>query len=113
MQQLDPHRVPWFADVAPSLLTNRTIRNYLAGYSEQSWPQVVKMTILYGIVCLQQQHSGQTLTLQQLKEVAQAAATNAVVQRNVPALQRQILQMQTDLDKVFDKLTVEVRLSGA
>src|SRR5690242_16378224 len=102
MKQLDPYTVPWFADVAPSLLTNRTIRNYLAGYSEQSWPQVVKMTILYGIVCLQQ-HSEQTLTLQQLKEVVQAAATSLVVQRNVPGLQRQILQMQTDLDKVFDK----------
>eukprot|EP00878_Enallax_costatus_P017016 GHUV01017864.1.p1 GENE.GHUV01017864.1~~GHUV01017864.1.p1 ORF type:complete len:612 (+),score=204.31 GHUV01017864.1:997-2832(+) len=107
MQQLDPYRVPWFADVAPSLLTNRTIRNYLASYSEQSWPQVVKMTILYGIVRLQQQHSGQVLTLQQLKEVVQAAATHLVVQHNVPGLQRQILQMQTDLDKVFDRLTVE------
>ena len=37
---LDPYRVPWFADCAPSLLTNRTIRRYLDAYSEHKWPEV-------------------------------------------------------------------------
>lgn len=109
MKEMDPYRVPWFSDVAPSLLTNRTVRNYLNGFSEQSWPHVVKLTLLYGIVSLQQQYPGETFSLQQLKQAVQSAATNLVVQRNVPQLHRQLLNLQTDLDKVFDRLTVEVR----
>lgn len=37
---LDPFKVPWFADCAPSLLTNRTIRRYLNAYSQHTWPEV-------------------------------------------------------------------------
>jgi hypothetical protein len=37
---LDADKVAWFADVAPSLLTNRTVRRYLAAYSQHAWPEV-------------------------------------------------------------------------
>lgn len=106
--EMDSNRVPWYSSVAPSLLTNRTIRNYLNSYSEHLWPQILKLTLLYGIVGLQQQHPQQQLSVLQLKQIVQKAATALVVQRNVPQLQRQILGLQGDLDKVFDRLTLEV-----
>lgn len=49
---------PWFAAASPGLLTNRTIRNYLDGYTQRQWSHVVKLTLLHGIISLQKQYPG-------------------------------------------------------
>eukprot|EP00879_Flechtneria_rotunda_P031661 GHRR01034610.1.p1 GENE.GHRR01034610.1~~GHRR01034610.1.p1 ORF type:complete len:235 (+),score=69.33 GHRR01034610.1:482-1186(+) len=102
----DPTRAAWIDNA--SLLTNRTIRNYLDRYNPSMWAEVTKLTVLYGIIALQQQHPDHALTLQQLKQAVGASATAQVVQKNVPALQRQILTLQSELDSVFDKLSLEL-----
>lgn len=131
---LDPYRVPWFADCAPSLLTNRTIRRYLDAYSEHKWPevsrtatstllspllssplttvcvcvQVIKLTLIYGVLGLEQQFPGGSPSIAQLRALVEKGGAQLVVERNLPGLQRQILNLQTGLDAVFDRLAVEV-----
>lgn len=99
---------PWFADAAPGLLTNRTIRNYLDTYTQQQWPHVVKLTLLHGILSLSKQYSGQQLTVAQLREVVEKGATSAAVERSIPTLQRQILGLQQQLEGVYDELEGQV-----
>lgn len=107
---MDPCPQPspaWFADAG--ILTNSsTIRNYLQQYSQHCWPEVTKLTLIYGIVALQHTQQGRTLSLAQLQAEVQRCASALVVQHSVPKLQRQILDLQSQLDNVFDALAVEV-----
>ena len=52
----DAHPWPaWFQDSVKEaqLLTNRTLRNFLLAHSAERWPELVKATLLYGVLCLQ------------------------------------------------------------
>jgi hypothetical protein len=103
---MDPTRVPWFAEAAPGLLTNKTIRTFLSHYSQQQWPTVVKLITLHGILSIQHQYPGVCLSAAQLKELVEKGACSNVVERNIPQLQRQILNLQLELDGVFDRLGI-------
>lgn len=110
---VDPLRVPWFADAAPSLLTNKTIRTFLGRYSQQQWPEVVKLVLVWAIMNLEQQNSGRSLSLKELKELARATGAVMVVDRSIPKLQQQILGLQANLDSVFDALALQVCLCAS
>jgi hypothetical protein len=71
--------------------------------------QVIKLTLIYGILGLEQQFSGGSLSIAQLRQLCEKGGAQLVVERNLPGLQRQILNLQTNLDAVFDRLAVEVR----
>jgi hypothetical protein len=71
--------------------------------------QVIKLTLIYGVLGLEQQFPGGTLSIPQLRQLVEKGGAQLVVQRNLPVLQRQILDLQTNLDAVFDRLAVEVR----
>lgn len=96
----------WYEDVTPGLLTNRTIRNFLEQYSQQLWPDVIKLAVIHGIVSLLKQYPGQSLSLQQLRSAAEQAAAAEVVDRSIPKLQRQILDLQERLDGVYEDLSL-------
>ncbi|KIZ02517.1 hypothetical protein MNEG_5445, partial [Monoraphidium neglectum] len=102
----DRGRVAWFEDAAPGLLTNRTIRAFLEQYSQHLWPDVVKLMLIHGIVSVQAQFPGQSLSPQQLRTVVEQGAASAVVERTLPRLQRQVLDLQQRLDGVYDDLDV-------
>jgi hypothetical protein len=93
-------------------LNNGVIKDYLMRYSPQEWPEVTKLTLIYGIVALQHSCEGRVLSLQELRQAVETSNAMLVVQRNVPQLQRQILQLQSQLDSVFDKLAPEVQSMG-
>lgn len=71
--------------------------------------QVIKLTLIYGVLGLEQQFPGGALSIPQLRKLVEKGAAQLVVERNLPGLQRQILNLQTGLDAVFDRLVVEVR----
>lgn len=73
------------------------------------WLQVIKLTLIYGVLGLEQQFSGANLSIPQLRQLVEKGGAQLVVERNLPGLQRQILNLQTNLDAVFDRLAVEVR----
>lgn len=98
---------PWFAEASPGLLTNRTVRNFISHYSQSQWPEVIKLVLIHGIIALHKQHPGQHLSVKQLKELIEKGGCSLVIERSIPQLQRQILQLQTELDGVFDSLAVE------
>lgn len=99
---------PWFADCAPSLLTNRTVRRYLEAYSAHLWPEAIKLALLYGILGLQQQFPQGPLSLAELRCLVERGGASLVVDAGLPRLQRDILALQSGLDAVFDRLAVEV-----
>lgn len=70
--------------------------------------QVIKLTLIYGVLGLEQQFPGGTLSIPQLRQLVEKGGAQLVVERNLPGLQRQILNLQTNLDAVFDRLAVEV-----
>jgi hypothetical protein len=106
---MPPATAAWLGGDA---LNNGTIKEYLQRYSPQEWPEVTKLTLTYGIVALQHSYEGRILSLRELRQAVETSNTTLVVQRNVPQLQRQILQLQSQLDNVFDKLTPEVQSVG-
>jgi hypothetical protein len=74
--------------------------------------QVIKLTLIYGVLGLEQQFPGGTLSIPQLRKLVEKGGAQLVVERNLPGLQRQILNLQTNLDAVFDRLAVEVRIQA-
>lgn len=109
LQRDSAHNVPWFADCAPSLLTNRMIRRYLDAFSQHVWPEAIKLTLMYGILGLEQQFPQGPLSLAQLQRLVERGGASLVVDRGLPRLQRDILTLQSNLDAVYDRLAVEVR----
>jgi hypothetical protein len=74
--------------------------------------QAVKLILIYGILGLEQQFPAGPLSIAQLRALVERGGAGLVVERNLPGLQRQILTLQSNLDAVFDRLTVEVRAAG-
>lgn len=70
------------------------------------------MTLIYGVLGLEQQFPGGTFSIPELRKLVEKGGAQLVVERNLPGLQRQILDLQTNLDAVFDRLAVEVRLQA-
>ena len=103
---MDPRLAPWFAEASPGLLTNKTVRAFLSQYSQQQWPTIVKLIVLHGILSIQHQYPGLCLSTSQLKELVEKGACSIAVERNIPQLQRQILNLQQELDDVFDRLGI-------
>jgi hypothetical protein len=59
----------WFDQVSPNLLKNRIIRNYLTNFSSKDLPEVVKLTLMYGIVNLHKAHLGKVISIELLRNL--------------------------------------------
>lgn len=75
-------------------------------------PQAIKLILIYGILGLEQQFPAGAPSLPELQRLVSRGGANLVVERNLPALQRQVLTLQSQLDDVYDKLALEVRWTG-
>ena len=64
----------WFAsqDAEPGLLSNRAVRTHLEPYSPHVWPQVTRLTLLYGIAALRKAYGSGQLSLGDLADVVGA-----------------------------------------
>lgn len=64
----------WFAsqDAEPGLLSNRAVRTHLEPYSPHLWPQVTRLTLLYGIAALRKAYGPGQLSLGDLADVVGA-----------------------------------------
>ncbi len=63
----------WFAGQEAPLLAHRAVRGHLSAYSPHVWPEVTKLTLLYGIAALRKAY-GTTLSVGELAEVVGACA---------------------------------------
>jgi hypothetical protein len=94
----------WFEQVAPSLLRNKAIRHYLAGFNAYDWAEVVKLTMLYGIVTLFKQHGTKQLTLEQLREQLMAGAHVVTAESALPDVRDQLGRLRDQLEAITGKL---------
>ena len=72
MQPKDPsasQNLSWWSDVSPSLMTNKTIRNFLTHYSQSQHPEVVKLVLLYGVLSLQSRVGLQPVSLDDIRQL--------------------------------------------
>lgn len=62
----------WFAAQEPGLLSHRAVRTHLEPYSPHVWPQVTRLTLLYGIAALRKAYGPTQLSLGDLADVVGA-----------------------------------------
>ena len=63
----------WFAaSDADALLLDRGVRLYLSPYSPQSWPEVTRLTLLFGAAALRKTYGATPLSLPELAAAAGA-----------------------------------------
>lgn len=87
----------WFEQAEPGLLTNPTIRAFISPYTQEQWPDVVKLTLLHGILCLRKEFGFQQLTIPELKGVVERGHYALSIEDSVPALKK-------DLDSITAKV---------
>ncbi|GMH36066.1 hypothetical protein BSKO_03934 [Bryopsis sp. KO-2023] len=95
----------WFDHAVPGLLTNRTIRNFLTSYREDSWPEVVKLTLLYGVQTLQQQFGHQRVSLERIREEVRQGVVANTVQESIPEIADQVERLRENLAQVLGELS--------
>jgi hypothetical protein len=94
----------WLEEAAPGLLANRSVRAFLESYPQRAWPEVLRLALLHGIASLDASYPGLALTPAQLRAVVERGAAAAAVERKLPALQRELLDLQYRLDGVYDDI---------
>lgn len=102
--KLSKDETTWFEQVSPGLLRNKAIRNYLSQYTASEWPEVVKLTLLYGLINLAKQYPGKQLSLGQLKEVLASGQAALTVEHALPDVHNQLDKLQNQLEESTDDL---------
>ena len=92
----------WFEYAERGLLTNRTIRNFLTGYKTESWPSVVKLTLLYGIASLKSSGIGEPIPLDRLRRTVRQAETARCVEAKLPAIQESMRDLKDDVEEILE-----------
>ena len=64
----------WFAAQDAPLLSSKALRSHLAGYSPHLWPEVTRLTLLYGVAALRKTYGDASLPVAALAEVVGASA---------------------------------------
>jgi hypothetical protein len=106
----------WLEEAAPGLLANRTIRGFLEQYPQRAWPEVLRLALIHGVASLNTAYPGLTLTAAQLRAAVERGAIAAAVERKLPTLQRELLDLQYRLDGVYDDISgggARPQLAGA
>ncbi|KAK3258581.1 hypothetical protein CYMTET_32379 [Cymbomonas tetramitiformis] len=88
----------WFRQTDGALLNNKIVRDYLKTYNMATWPEAVKLTLLYGIACLRSQYRMRSLSLEELKEVVGQGFIAVTVEQNLPALEQKVDDLREKLD---------------
>ncbi|KAL6764625.1 hypothetical protein V8C86DRAFT_1495740 [Haematococcus lacustris] len=85
------------------LLRNKAIRNYLTSFRAKEWPEVLKLTTLYGIISLHKQHGG-PLPAAQLRDAIAKGSMAITAEASLPGLQLQLDQLQGQLEEITDDI---------
>ncbi|GAX80665.1 hypothetical protein CEUSTIGMA_g8100.t1 [Chlamydomonas eustigma] len=93
---------PWFDQVSPNLLRNRNIREYLSNFTSKDHPEVVKLTLLFGIVNLRKLFSGKLFSIENLREILTSHQVAAVVESSLPDVRAQLDNLQNQLEDVTE-----------
>eukprot|EP00798_Chlamydomonas_sp_ICE-L_P023129 gene23129-30330_t len=96
----------WFEQVTPSLLRNKGIREYLQQQPEKDWPEVLKCTILYGIVTLKKQYPGKILHPSELKSILGSVQVASTVEDAIPDIRNELDKLQGQLVEVSGSVPV-------
>ena len=105
----------WFSDSVQhaQLLTNRTLRCYLLAHSADRWPEVVKATLLYGVLCLQRDFPGQpALEVEQLHGASQRLHAEAALGAALPHIRSQFASLEADVGGFLSELDQNRASSG-
>ena len=94
----------WFEYAEPGLLTNRTIRNFLNGYRPESWPDVVKLTLLYGIVTLRKHtgSKGEVVPLEKIRQSVRQLEAAHCVENKLPPIQEKMKDLKGDVQEILE-----------
>ncbi|KAJ9531391.1 hypothetical protein QJQ45_006904 [Haematococcus lacustris] len=93
------------------LLRNKAIRNYLTSFRAKEWPEVLKLTTLYGIISLHKQHGG-PLPAAQLRDAIAKGSMAITAEASLPGLQLQLDQLQGQLEEITDDIYAPSVVSG-
>lgn len=96
--------VLFYESVPPHLLRNKALRGYLGQYNGKDWPEVVKLTLLYGVLNLQKRYPGEILPIERLRAVLMASQSAITVEHLLPNLQDQLQNLQVQLAEVTDDI---------
>lgn len=80
------------------------LRRFLAPHAEGSWAEIVKLTLLYGVLALDQCYGRDELSLQEIRqEVERGKGTGEVLQR-LPRIRSGVEKLREDLDWIAREL---------
>lgn len=86
------------------LQRNRALRNYLKCYPQAEVNEVVKLTLLYGVISLQKRSPGHLFSVDELRLVTSSAASAAAVESSLPELKQQLEELQEQLEEVTEEI---------
>lgn len=84
----------WWGDASPGLMNNKTIRNFLLQYSHTQHPEVVKLTTLYGILCLQNRKGTQPLSLAEIRKLVKEGFFNQTLGTTIEGVKSSVNDIQ-------------------
>lgn len=92
----------WFEYAEPGLLTNRTIRNFLNSYSQEKWPDAVKLTLLYGIISLRQSMGVAFVPLEKIRQKISRSETAYCVEEKLLPIQEKVQDLKGDVQEILE-----------
>ncbi|KAG1662835.1 hypothetical protein FOA52_010626, partial [Chlamydomonas sp. UWO 241] len=82
------------------LLRNKALRIYFNGYAAKDLPEVMKLTLLHGVLNLSQTYPERVLAVDQLREVLASASAAATVEASLPDLVQKLDALRDQLSEV-------------
>lgn len=92
----------WWSDVSPSLMANRTIRNFLVAYSDVQHPEVVKLTMLYGILSLQAKLGSQPPAIGEIRKMLKEGHLGQTLATKLTSVKDSVNDIQHVLHEMQD-----------
>ena len=93
----------WFEYAEPGLLTNRTIRNFLSGYKSDAWPDVVKLTLLYGIVTLRKTvGDSQRIPAERIRQPVRQMEAAHCLEEKLPPIHEKMKDLKGDVQEILE-----------
>ncbi|KAK9843145.1 hypothetical protein WJX74_007654 [Apatococcus lobatus] len=97
----------WYSDCQPGLLSNRVLRRFLSRFSEAAWPEVVKLTAVYGALRLEQVQGTAYFAVEDIKAAIDRLSIQKAVQDSVPGLQAQVHALSASLAEIGSSLPAQ------
>lgn len=93
------------------ILTIPSLRSFLEPHAEASWAEVVKLTLLYGILALQQCYGRDQLSLQEIRQEVQKGKVAEVMSQRLPGIKSDMEKLREDLERIAEELDGDAGLA--